>query len=187
MIITITGKPCSGKGVASKILCEKHGFDYLCAGDIMREIATQQGYKNVLEFQQQYSDIKEVDKFIDNKIAKIGEARSADNLVIDSRLAWHFVKNSFKVFIDVNIDVAVKRLINANRQNEKATTEIEARQLLTDRWQAENERYMELYNTNNLNMKNYNLVLDSSNLLPEQMADKIFVEYQKFLKNYKNT
>ena len=78
MIITVTGKPCSGKGAASKILCEKYGFDYLCAGDIMRDIAEQEGYENVLDFQLNSPNVKEVDKFIDNKIAAIGKQRVKD-------------------------------------------------------------------------------------------------------------
>lgn len=183
MIITVTGKPCSGKGAASKILCEKYGFDYLCAGDIMREVAEQEGYANVLEFQLNSPKVKEVDKFIDNKIAMIGKKRAKDNLLIDSRLAWHFVKKSFKVFVDVDIDTACDRLISANRKHEQATSKAHAKQLLTNRWDTENERYLELYTTNNTNMQNYDFVIDSTNLSPEQMADIIFEEYQKFVKN----
>lgn len=183
MIITVTGKPCSGKGVASKILCEKYGFDYLCAGDIMRDVAEQEGYANVLEFQLNSPNVKKVDKIIDDKIAAIGKKRCNDNLLIDSRLAWHFVKKSFKVFVDVDIETACERLILANRKHEQATSKAHAKQLLTNRWNTENERYSELYNTNNTNIKNYDFVIDSTNLTPEQMADMIFEEYQKFAKN----
>lgn len=180
MIITVTGKPCSGKGAASKIFCEKYGFDYLCAGDIMRDIATQKGYKNVLEFQQYYPHIKDVDKFIDDKIAKISIERMDDNLVIDSRLAWHFAKKSFKVFIDVDLDVASARLLNANREYEKAESLTHAKQLLSDRWNTENSRYKGLYKTDNSNPENYDCVIDSSNLTIQEMADKIYEEYKKF-------
>ena len=37
------------------------------------------------------------------------------DLVFDSRLAWHFVEHSFKVFLSVNIDEAARRIWNANR------------------------------------------------------------------------
>ena len=52
MIITITGKPCSGKGTVSKEFCKKYNFKYLCTGDMFRELAKQYGYSTVLEFQQ---------------------------------------------------------------------------------------------------------------------------------------
>lgn len=183
MIITVTGKPCSGKGAASKILCEKYGFDYLCAGDIMRDIAEQEGYENVLDFQLNSPNVKEVDKFIDNKIAAIGKQRVKDNLLIDSRLAWHFVEKSFKVFVDVEIETACERLIAANRKHEQATSKTHAEQLLTNRWNTENERYLELYKTNNTNKNNYDFVIDSTNLSPEQMADMIYKAYQEFEKS----
>ena len=51
MIITITGKPCSGKGTVSKIFCQKYNFEYICTGDMFRELAKSYGYEDVLEFQ----------------------------------------------------------------------------------------------------------------------------------------
>ena len=44
---------------------------------------------------------KEVDKIVDDSIFKLGQTKLNENIVIDSRLAWHFIPNSFKVFIDV--------------------------------------------------------------------------------------
>ena len=32
MIITITGKPCSGKGTVSKEFCKKYNFEYIGTG-----------------------------------------------------------------------------------------------------------------------------------------------------------
>lgn len=185
MIITVTGKPCSGKGAASKIFCKKYGFDYLCAGDIMREIATQKGYENVLDFQQHYPNVADVDRFIDNTIAKIGDERENDNLLIDSRLAWHFVNKSFKVFIDVDIDTASFRLLNAKRENEKASTAEIARQMLENRWAVENDRYDIVYQINNKNLSNYDCVIDSTTLTAEQVADKIYEEFKKFVSTNK--
>ena len=185
MIITVTGKPCSGKGTASKIFCEKYGFDYLCAGDIMRKIAAEQGYENVLDFQQHAPNVKDVDKYIDSQIEEIGKTRIDDNLLIDSRLAWHFAKKSFKVFIDVDIATASERLLYAKRENESVKNIKHAEQILKDRWNEENKRYMELYKTNNTQMKNYDLVVDSTLYTPEQIAEIIYENYEKYLKNAK--
>lgn len=182
MIITVTGKPCSGKGAASKIFCEKYGFDYLCAGDIMRDVAKQKGYSSVLEFQQKAPDVVETDNYIDNKIAEIGKQRKNDNLLIDSRLAWHFAGNSFKVFIDVDIDVASERLYNANRPHEKVESIEQAKQKLLDRWKTENDRYQRIYSVSNTRLDQYDLVIDSSKITPEQTADKIYKAYKKVAK-----
>ena len=183
MIITITGKPCSGKGTVSKEFCKKYNFTYLCTGDMFRELAQQYGYSTVLEFQQKYPNIEEIDNIIDNKTAEIGKTKINENIVIDSRLAWNFIPNSFKVFIDVDWNIAGQRLLSANRSNEQANNITQATQTLKERWQTENERYTKIYNTNNLNLNNYNLVISSNNLTPSEIADKIYEEYKKFMQN----
>ena len=187
MIITITGKPCSGKGTVAKEFCNKYNFEYLCTGDMFREYAKQFGYDNILAFQEQDPRIKQIDKLVDDKIYTIGKTRASENIVIDSRLAWHFVEKSFKVFIDVEDSVAGSRLMNAKRDTEKSTTLDEAISSLQSRWNIENERYMELYDVNNLNPKNYDLIIDSSNLTPSEVVEKIHENYLIFIKNSKNT
>lgn len=181
MIITITGKPCSGKGTVSKLLCKKYNFECICTGDMFREFAKQFGYNTVLEFQQNYKNIEEIDNMVDQKTANIGKTRSQDNIVIDSRLAWYFVPNSFKVFIDIDWDVAGKRLLTANRQNEQAINSAQAAKDLEKRWNVENERYTRIYKTNNLNPKNYDFVISSNNLTPEEIVDEIYNNYIKFM------
>ena len=181
MIITITGKPCSGKGTVSKLLCEKYNFEYICTGDMFREFAKEFGYNSVLEFQQNYKDIKEIDNLVDKKTEDIGKTRIKENIVIDSRLAWHFVPNSFKVFIDIDWTTAGERLLSANRQNEKAASIEQAAKDLETRWNVENERYTNIYNTNNLNLSNYDFVISSSNLTPEEIVDKIYKKYTEFM------
>ncbi len=182
MIITITGKPCSGKGTVSKLFCKKYNFEYICTGDIFRDLAKQNGYDNILQFQLDY-DIKKIDNLVDTKTTEIGKTRINENIIFDSRLAWHFIPQSFKVFIDVSWDIASQRLISANRENEKVSSVEESEQALINRWQIENERYLELYNTNNLNLKNYDLVINSDNKSPEEIVEIIYNSYKKLCKN----
>lgn len=184
MIITITGKPCSGKGTASKEFCKKYNFEYISTGNMNRELAKSYGYSDVLEFQKT-KYIKEVDKIIDGKLVEIGKTRVNEDIVIDSRLAWHFIPNSFKVFIDIDDVTAGERLLGTNRDTESASTLDEAIKILQRRWDVENERYQKIYNVNNLNLKNYDCVINSKNLTPEQVVQEIYENYQKFIKNSK--
>lgn len=183
MIITITGKPCSGKGTVAKLFCNKYNFEYICTGDMFRKHSIALGYENILEFQKHNTDIKQIDKLIDDETLEIGKTRLNDNIVFDSRLAWHFIPNSFKVFIDVTDTAAGERLLQANRETEQVYNLDHAIKTLRDRWNTENERYLELYSTNNLNLNNYNLVIDSTSLSPEEIVEKIYENYLKFLKN----
>lgn len=133
MIITITGKPCSGKGTVSKIFCKDYNFEYICVGDIMRQHAESKGYKDILSYNADTKEVINSDLIVDARTKEIGETRSTDDILFDSRLAWHFIPNSFKVFIDVDWDIAAKRLLEANRENEKVNNVIEAKQTLMNR------------------------------------------------------
>ena len=124
-----------------------------------------------------------MEKTIDGNIEKIGKTRLNDNIVFDSRLAWFFIPNSFKVFIDIDDDTAANRLLNANRDTESAQDINQAKKQLQDRWLTENLRYQKIYNTDNLNLKNYDYVISSKNLTPEEIADKIYEKYLNFIKN----
>jgi len=180
MIITITGKPCSGKGTASKLFCEKNKFEYIGTGNMFRKYAEQYGL-DILSFQQQNEKIKEIDNLIDSKIYEIGQTQLNENIVIDSRLAWHFIPKSFKVFIDIDDITAGQRLLTSNRKTETTKSLEEAITLLKTRWNIENTRYQELYNVDNLNLSNYDLILDSSNKTPDEIVSLIEKGYKKFL------
>ena len=182
MIITITGKPCSGKGTVAKEFCKKYNFEYVCTGDMFREYAKQFGYDNILTFQEEDPRVKQIDKLVDNKIYELGKTKINSNIVIDSRLAWHFIPNSFKVFIDVNSKTAGNRLMQANRETEQAANIKDAIKSLKSRWKIENDRYSELYGVNNLDPKKYDYVIDSSNLAPEQIVEKIHNKLEKLIK-----
>lgn len=182
MIITITGKPCSGKGTISKIICEKENFEYICTGDMFRQVGEELGFKNILDYQKD-EKVKLMDKIVDDKTVEIGKTRLKDNIVFDSRLAWHFIPNSFKVFVDVSWEEAGRRLLGANRQNEQAKDINEATQALKERWNVENKRYLELYNVNNLDQSQYDLVVSSNNKSPNEVAETIIKKYKEFIKS----
>ncbi len=180
MIITITGKPCSGKGSISKYLCEKYNFEYICTGDMFRELSKKHGYESILHFQTKNDKIKEFDKLIDNKIKKIGETRIHDDIIIDSRLAWYFIPNSYKVFVDIDWDIAADRLLQSKRETEQVKSHDHAITILKNRWDTENDRYQELYNIDNTNLDNYDFVIKSDKSV-ENLAEAIYSEYKKFI------
>ena len=181
MIITITGKPCSGKGSISKYLCEKYNFEYICTGDMFRDLSKQFGYENILHFQKNHDKIKEIDKIIDSKIESIGKKRIDDDIIIDSRLAWHFIPNSFKVFVDIDWNTAADRLLKSKRETENVQTLASAKRTLIERWDTENTRYQELYQTDNTNLDNYDLVITSDGSI-EDLSEYVFEKYKEFIK-----
>lgn len=180
MIITITGKPCSGKSAVINYICEKYGFEKIGCGQMFREIAIERGI-DILELNRVRDT--SIDKLVDDKIVEIAKARPDDDIIFDSRTAWHFVPKSFKVFIDVNPVEQAKRLIGSKRTEEVVDVTIEqAQKDLLERWNLENERYYALYKFNNCDPSVFDFVIDNSHLSIEQTAEKVYEKYMEFCK-----
>lgn len=184
MNITITGNLGSGKSSVAKILKEK-GYEIVSTGNIFRQLAMEKGL-SVEEFNKQVNEAasrgdRSVDKMIDDTTTKIGEER--DNIVFDSRLAWHFAPKSFKVFVITDIDEASRRVFNDSlRANSESYESQEAcKKALINRQKLETVRYKEIYDIDYYDMSNYNLVIESTNATPAEIAQEILdkmAEYQ---------
>lgn len=182
MIITISGVPCSGKSSAIEIFKNKYGFESISTGEIYRKEA-EKANMSVLEFNKNNRDM-DIDHRIDNRSIEIGKNRIHEDIIFDSRMAWFFIPNSFKVFLTIPSEVMAKRLFDSNRDsNEKHGTIRDSERSLIERFNSENARYMKLYGVDNTNLKNYDLVIDNTDLTPEETAEIIFKEYQKYKKN----
>lgn len=170
MHITLTGKPYAGKGETSKIL-EKYGFEVVHMGELYREVAKERGL-DVVELNR-LGDTS-VDAMVDKKLVEVAEERKNEDIVFDSRIAWHFLPESYKVFLDVESHVQAKRVMGAKRDSEKPVNSFdEAMKIANERWELENGRYRMLYGIDNLNPQNYNIVVDTSQNTPKQNTLKI--------------
>ncbi len=184
MNITITGNLGSGKSSVAKILNER-GYEYSSTGNIFRQLAMENGL-SVEEFNKKVNEAAKsgdhsVDKMIDDTTTKIGEER--DNVVFDSRLAWHFAPKSFKVSIITDIDEASRRVFHDSlRANSESYESQEAcKKALINRQKLETVRYQEVYHIDYYDMSNYNLVIDSTNAASAEIAQEILdkmAEYQ---------
>jgi len=80
----------------------------------------------------------------------------------------------------------VSRLVESDREGkEKYETFEDARKTLVNRRRLEVERYKQLYKVDIDDKSNYDFVIDSSHRLPEELAEEVWQEYQKFLKSLK--
>ena len=165
MHITITGKPYAGKGETTKVL-ERYGFEVVHMGELYRAVAKERGL-DVVELNR-LGDTT-VDAMVDKKLVETAKERKNEELVFDSRIAWHFLPESYKVFLDVSSYEQAKRVMGANRDSEKKASSLEeASQMANERWDLENGRYKKLYGIDNLNSKNYNLVVDTTTNTPKK-------------------
>ncbi len=184
MHITITGNLGSGKSTICKLLSEKYQFEIYSTGKVQRELARQMNM-TTLELNQLMCSDKKYDKMIDDETARLSRENKDKNIIFDSRLAWHFVEHSFKVFVSVSLEVAAERVINDQRgAEEKYSTLEEAKKLLAERAATERVRYKDIYNLNYMDFSNYNLIVDSTYCTPDKIAEVILKEAKLFEERY---
>lgn len=179
-IISLCGELASGKGTVSKILKEKLGFGIYKNGDYFRELAKQKGM-DVTSFNLYVIDHPEIDRQIEYSATEY--AKTHDNFVIDARLGWYAVPQSFKVYLKVDIEEAARRAFydKERKSSENLSTLEEQKIDMQKRYQLENERYYSLYGVRKEDESNYDIVIDTTNMTAEQVADIIIQEYQKWL------
>lgn len=179
-IISLAGDLASGKGETSKILIKKLGYTIYCNGQYFRKLAKKMNM-SVTEFNLYVEKHPEIDRQIENSAAEY--AKNNDNFIIDARLGWYAVPESFKVYLKVDIDVAAKRAFyDPDRKDTENFYSIEEqKEDMLKRYKLENERYYMLYNVRKDDMNNYDLVIDTTNKTPEEVADEIILKYQQWL------
>lgn len=183
MHITMTGHPCSGKTSISDILRDKYNFKIVKMGDIFKAEAARRGI-SAAEFSAERIKDPSFDFKIDKSIIPTAKELENEDVVFDSRVAFHFLPHSFKVYIILDEDEMVRRLLNSDRVGkEKYTDPKKARKDLVDRKENDRNQYIKIYNFDLEDFSNYDLVLDTTSITPEQAADEI---YKKCLQYYKN-
>lgn len=183
MHITITGNLGSGKSTICKLLNEKYQFEVYSTGRVQRELARQMNM-TTLELNQFMCSDKKYDNMIDDETARISKENKDKDIIFDSRLAWHFVERSFKVFVSVSLGIAAERVMNDQRgAEEKYSSLEEAKKLLAERAATECTRFKDIYNLSYMDFSNYNLIIDSSYCLPEKIAEIIIKEAKEFYNN----
>lgn len=170
MNITITGNLGAGKTTVRDEL-KKLGYDTLSGGDIFRRVAEQRGV-SVVELNEMVKGDPAIDDEIDGMTAKLG--KEVDNTVFDFRLGWHFVPDSFKVFLLIDPNVAAERVFGGAARSAESYGSVEdTRAALKKRAQIESERFADLYGIDYYNVGNYDLIIESSYAAPEQITQEI--------------
>ena len=175
MIITITGLPGSGKTTIVKMLSEKLNVPWYSVGDLRGKMAKERGITidalNEIGESEAFTD-KDVDDY-QTELGKRGES-----FVIDGRLSWHFIPNSFKLFLDVDSNVGATRIFEASkageRSDETAYKDVdEAKQFIENRIASDSRRYQKYYGVDFLDRTNYDLVIDTSSMTPESIVERV--------------
>lgn len=178
-IITIAGDLASGKSTVIDLLKDELNYEVYRNGSYFRKLAVDMGM-SVTEFNEYVGSHPEIDNQIEESAREY--AKDHDNLIVDARLGWYVVPDSFKIYLTVDIDIAANRAFNdPNRKESESFDTVEEQKAdLQKRFQLENDRYFEIYGIHKDDMSNYDFVLDTSDLSPEEVKEKILEAYKEW-------
>jgi len=177
MRITINGIPGSGKSTAASWLAKKLKLKYYGMGKMRRELAKEKGMS--LE---EFNKLGEREKWTDTLVDDFQKnLRNSDNFIADGRLSWYFIPNSIKIFLLVKPEIGAKRIFNEKRKEEKYGNEKKELKSLKERLKSDIKRYSKIYGIKNYyDIKNYDIVIDTSYLTIPQMDNAILGAISKY-------
>ncbi|MBO7376713.1 MAG: cytidylate kinase family protein [Clostridia bacterium] len=181
MHITITGRLGSGKSTVARIISSEYGYEIVSTGTALRRIAAELGM-TALEFNRLMTSDPKYDYMIDNESRRISIERAGEKIIYDSRMAWTFAVNSFKVYLTVPTEVAAKRILaDETRGSVETYRDLDdAVHQINERMLEENRRYRQIYGVDNLDLANYPLVIDTTSRDCESVAKLIMDEFALF-------
>jgi len=177
-IITIAGANGSGKSSTAKKIAQQLGFKHLSSGDLMRQIAKENNI--TLE---ELAKIAEKEDWVDKKLDDyVKQASQEEKVVIDSRLAFHFIPESFKVYLDLDPKIAAERMLSDMKNKGEIKSIKEMAEKSAMRLASERKRYFDLYGIkDHKDKKNFDLIVDTEKNNLEQVVSIIKKEYKKWI------
>jgi CMP/dCMP kinase len=155
--ITIAGDIGSGKSTIAKQLAELAGVEPLSTGGIQRQLAQARGL-SVLELNKLAEDDPSIDREIDGYLV----ALPSGDLVVESRMAWHFVPDTLKVYLYITDQVAARRILGAQRSDEDYRSISDPTRPILARRESEIIRFKKYYSVDIDDLRNYDLVIDTT-------------------------
>lgn len=152
-------------------------------GQIFRDMAMEKGM-SLPEFRKICDTDPAFDKKVDDYVIKL--SLENDAFVIESRTAWHFIPESIKIYLKVNPKVAATRIFKAlseehNRGNEDSNLDTieNIEKSIMQRRKEDSERYFSLYGIRQDDEKNYDFIIDTTNL----SIGEVFAKVMNFIEN----
>lgn len=166
--IAISGKSGCGNTTVSTLVAEKLGVKLI--NYTFRNIAKEKGIE-FKELCRMAETDTSWDKYLDNKQI---EMASEGNCVLGSRLAiWLFKEADLKVYLLAAPEVRAKRISNREHDDVAAVIEETAQRDTHD-----HERYLKLYNIDNDEYDFADLIIDTEQYNPDEIADLIIKELE---------
>lgn len=179
-IITISGLPGSGKSSTAKGIAQRLSYKHFSSGDLFRQIGQRHGLSVEETNKSAEQNFKSVDEEVDEALR---QANNDSELVIDSRTAFHWIPESFKVLLKLDPYLAAERTFahiqKEGRVGQDAESVEQVYQKSQERTASEKKRYSKLYGLDYTDESNFDLVVDTAKHSLAEVIDIIVAEYQR--------
>ncbi len=183
-IITISGKPGSGKSSTSDKVSELLGYTRHSSGDMVRN-ALKKHKMSLAEYNDETNTEFSLDEEVDEALR---ELRIQKDVVVDSRLGFYWLPESFKVYLDLDLEIATARIFKDTVSNQmrrdvgtSSSSLAGVTRQVRERMLAEQNRFRNLYGVDPYNKNHFDLVIDTSRQNPQSVAIAVFDSYRKWL------
>ncbi len=179
-IITITGGPGTGTSSNARKVANLLGYTYFSSGDLFREIAER---RNVLV--DELNHIAETDPTVDDEMdTALRDLGRGSHVVIDSRIAFHWIPDSFKVVLVVDPHVAAERIFKQiredGRKSQNASSVEEVRSSNELRKTSEYKRYREKHGIDMADLSVFDLVINNGKQPKDVTVQQILDAYREW-------
>lgn len=172
MLITLWGKAGSGKSTVSEILARKLDYKIISIWNMKRELAESM-WISIQDFNLLWEKEENKAEF-DLKYEEYQRGLNInDKIILDSRLGFYCQPKAFKVLLDVNEEIAAKRIMWDHRSTDVSVNLAEAQETVKERNKADQQRYIDLYGIDVWDEKNYDLVVNTWEKTPEEVVEII--------------
>lgn len=183
-IITISGKPGSGKSSTADKVAELLSYTRHSSGDIVRNILKKNGL-TLEQYNRKATSNHDLDAKVDEELRNL---RDNEDIVIDSRLGFYWLPESFKVYLDLDLDLATARIFKDGVTNSARSSVETGSGSLSDvsrqvrqRMLNEQSRFRQMYGIDPYDTSHFDFVIDTSRQNPQSVAIAVFDAYKDWL------
>lgn len=180
--IIISGMPACGKTTLAKILAQKLRIQAIGAGDILKEMAKERGYRVTgnewwdtsegMKFLEERQTNPNFDKETDNRMMK---RINKGNVVVTSYTMPWLSKKGFKIWIEASPENRAKRMVNRDNSNLA-----EAVKAVRKRDRENTKLYNTLYGIRfGKDLSPFDLVVNTNGITASQAAKKVLARIKE--------
>jgi len=172
--IVISGPPAVGKTTVAKGLAEEFQLQYLSGGDVLKEIAKEQGFDSDgddwwdtddgMKFLSQREQNNEFDKKLDEKLT--GLFNQGGMVITSYTLPW-LIKDGIKIWLEGSHTSSTERMHSRDNMSPEKAYEI-----TKERFDKNKALYKKLYNFDfGDDTSVFDLIINTNNLTAQQVID----------------